>query len=76
MDCSYCDKMFWLFQCKCSKWSVKETVDVKKAVFKCKYCNKSHKIKKKDVYGLSLNHKGPFQTGKEASENCRTANVV
>ena len=68
-------KMFWIFQCsKCGMWSVKETADINKATFKCRYCNTNHKIKKKNLFGLALNHHGPYNLGREAGENCRKLN--
>ena len=45
---------FFVFLCyHCGKWSVKE-VRKETAVFKCKYCGKSTKIKQKKIYGLAL----------------------
>lgn len=55
--------MSYAIQCKeCGKWSAKEIKNIIKANFKCTYCRKSTKIKKKNEYGLSLNIKGPYKT--------------
>ena len=66
---------FWVFQCKnCGKWCVKEIRgSVKQAMFNCKFCNRTYKIKKTGEFGLQLNNKGPMTAG-EASVKCSQLN--
>ena len=67
---------FYIFKCKCNKWSVQETrtKTLQKATFKCKYCGKITKIKQKKTYALALPHKGPYPTPQEATTACQKAN--
>ena len=69
---------FWLFQCNgCGKWCVKEVrVGFKNKTFNCFYCNKSTKVKKETIYGLALNHKGPYSDPKQATQMCQKLNEV
>lgn len=68
--------VFYCMKCRnCGMWAVKETKDISKASFTCKFCNKTKKIKKKNLYGLSMKHFGPFNTGKEAGKRSAEANI-
>ena len=67
--------IYYCFQCRnCGRWGVKEIRNQIGVMFKCRYCNRSFKIKKVNEYGLALNHKGPYGLGAEASKICQKAN--
>lgn len=67
---------FYIFRCPgCGRWSVQEIrTTVLDAIFKCKYCGKTTKVKQKRQFGLSMNHKGPFSLPAEATVECQKMN--
>ena len=67
--------MYYVMKCKnCGRWCVKQTNNLKKAIFHCKFCNKKFKIKKVNEFGLTLAHKGPFDFGSDAARICMKLN--
>ncbi|MCB1712879.1 MAG: hypothetical protein KDH96_10480 [Candidatus Riesia sp.] len=65
----------WVLKCaKCANWGVKATWHdtLEGLELKCKYCNKSTRIKKIG-YGLSMKHYGPFPYGDIAARVCQEA---
>lgn len=69
--------VFYVFCCKeCGKWGVKEIRSgVLKAVYQCKYCSVSCKIKQVNVYALSLKSVGPFNLPMDATRKCQELNL-
>ncbi len=69
---------FYSFRCpKCGKWGSKEIrslLNILKAIFKCVYCGKSTKIKKKSI-GLALDSKGPYGSGIEVANITKQNNA-
>ena len=66
---------WYVFKCKCHKWSVQEIRQtIQKAHFKCKFCDKTAKIKRKDTWGIALEYKGPFANPRDATAACQAAN--
>lgn len=67
--------VFYVFQCKnCGRWGVREIRNKFTVMFKCKFCNKSFKVKKTTEPGLALNSKGPYGLPKEATLACQILN--
>lgn len=68
---------YWVLRCKgCGKWGCKETrTELTKSNFKCFFCGKSSTVKKKTQFGLAMSHKGPYETGLQASQVCGALNM-
>jgi len=68
---------FYSFRClKCGKWGSKEIrTNLQKSTFKCVYCGKSTKIKKKNSLGLSMMYRGPFGLGLAAANMTKQMNA-
>ena len=71
---------FYVFRCtKCGQWGVKELrVDLLHGTYTCRYenCRKSSKIKLKNVYGLAMHHRGPYENPNAATQVCQALNDV
>lgn len=67
---------YYNLRCKCGKWRVGQTANVRKYVLRCRFCDAKTKVfsERKQLGGHVIQMEGPYDTPEEAARKCAYLN--